>query len=47
MMQRVALHAYQLRFAAFGKNYDVIAPYPKDFEVFIKLLHKHDLDINL
>ena len=47
MMQRVALHAYQLRFTAFGKNYDVIAPYPKDFEVFIKLLHKHDLDINL
>jgi 23S rRNA pseudouridine955/2504/2580 synthase len=47
MMQRVALHAYQLRFTAFDKDYDVIAPYSKDFEVFVKLLQKHDLDVNL
>lgn len=42
MMQRVALHAYQLKFNAFGKNYEIIAPYPKDFDVFVKLLQKHD-----
>lgn len=43
MMQRVALHAYNLRFEAFGKTYDVTAPYPKDFDVLIRLLEKHDL----
>lgn len=42
MMQRVALHAYNLSFNAFDKNYDVTAPYPKDFDVFMKLLQKHD-----
>lgn len=43
MMQRVALHAYQLSFTAFDKLYEVTAPYPKDFDVLIKLLQKHDL----
>lgn len=42
MMQRVALHAYNLSFNAFGKEYEVTAPYPKDFDVFLKLLEKHD-----
>lgn len=42
MMKRVALHAYQLRFNAFGNDYNVSAPYPKDFDVFVKLLQKHD-----
>lgn len=44
MMQRVALHAYSLKFEAFGKNYDIAAPYPKDFDVFVKLLAKHDAE---
>lgn len=42
MMQRVALHAYELKFSALGNNYVVAAPYPKDMEVLIKLLRQHD-----
>lgn len=44
MMQRVALHAYNLSFTAFDKAYNVTATYPKDFDVLIKLLHKHDTE---
>lgn len=44
MMQRVALHAYELSFEAFGNQYQVAAPYPKDFDVLVKLLEKHDSD---
>jgi 23S rRNA pseudouridine955/2504/2580 synthase len=42
MINRVALHASRLCFEADGKTYDVIAPYPKDFEVLLLLLQKHD-----
>jgi RluA family pseudouridine synthase len=42
MMQRVALHAYELKFMAFDHEYAVHAPYPKDFDVLVKLLQKHD-----
>ena len=44
IMQRVALHAYELKFTAFNTNYAVQASYPKDFEVFVKLLNQHDLN---
>lgn len=44
MMQRVALHAYNLSFKAFDQAYDVTAPYPKDFDVLLKLLSKHDVE---
>ena len=42
MMQRVALHAYSIAFTLNERSYDVAAPYPKDMEVLIKLLDKHD-----
>jgi len=42
MMQRVALHAYQLDFRAFDKHYQIAADYPKDFEVLLKHLEKFD-----
>lgn len=42
MMKRVALHAYSLSFEFSGKQYDIVAPYPKDFEVFLKLIEKFD-----
>lgn len=42
IMRRVALHAYELRFTLNEHEYAVQAPYPKDFEVFLKLLDKHD-----
>jgi 23S rRNA pseudouridine955/2504/2580 synthase len=42
MMQRVALHAYNLKFTIEDKVFDVTAPYPKDMEVLLKLLDKHD-----
>ncbi len=42
MFQRVALHSYQLQFTLYEKDYNIIAPYPKDFDVLIKLLEKHD-----
>lgn len=46
MMQRVALHAYELKFNAFEKAYAVVAPYPKDIEVLLKLLRQHDTNVN-
>jgi 23S rRNA pseudouridine955/2504/2580 synthase len=42
MMSRVALHAYSTAFTFNDKPYMVEAPYPKDMEVLIKLLDKHD-----
>ena len=42
MMKRVALHAHSLTFEIGEKKYDVIAPYPKDMEVFLKQLEKFD-----
>lgn len=42
MMKRVALHAFQIKFNVFDKDYEVTAPYPKDFAVFLKLLEKYD-----
>ena len=42
MMKRVALHAWSLKFEFAGKQFAVHAPYPKDFEVFLKLLEKFD-----
>ncbi len=42
MMKRVALHAYSLKFEFKDKKYEVIAPYPKDFEVFLKLIEKFE-----
>jgi 23S rRNA pseudouridine955/2504/2580 synthase len=42
MMKRVALHAYALKFEFKGKTYEVQAPYPKEFEVFLKLIEKFD-----
>lgn len=43
LMNRVALHAFSIQFHdAEGKEVYIEAPYPKDFEVFLKLLHKYD-----
>ena len=43
MIQRVALHAYALKFMDIDeKDISVEAPYPKDFEVFLKVLEKYD-----
>lgn len=42
IISRVVLHARQLAFETQWGAYHVEAPYPKDFEVFVKLLHKHD-----
>ncbi len=43
MINRVALHAYSIQFDSPGKGNTIInAPYPKDFEVCIKLLDKYD-----
>lgn len=42
MMKRVALHAHRLVFELEGKQYEITAPYPKDFDVFIKQLQKFD-----
>jgi len=42
MMKRVALHAYSLEFEFGKKEYYIKAPYPKDFEVFLKLIEKFD-----
>lgn len=42
MMKRVALHAYQISFNLFDKDYLVTAPYPKDFAILLKLLDKYD-----
>ncbi len=44
MMSRVALHAYSISFDSPDNGQcTVIAPYPKDFNVLIKLLDKYDL----
>jgi 23S rRNA pseudouridine955/2504/2580 synthase len=44
MMNRVALHAYSIDFVSPDKGQvSVIAEYPKDFNVLIKLLDKYDL----
>jgi 23S rRNA pseudouridine955/2504/2580 synthase len=44
MMSRVALHAYSISFESPDKGpVSVHAPYPKDFNVLIKLLEKYDL----
>lgn len=42
IISRVVLHARELSFEAPWGTYRVEAPYPKDFEVFVKLLQKHD-----
>jgi 23S rRNA pseudouridine955/2504/2580 synthase len=42
LIKRVALHAYKLSFDIEGKVYDVVAPYPKDMDVLVKLFDKHD-----
>lgn len=42
MMKRVALHASRVHFHWQEKDYSFEAPYPKDFEVFLKLLEKYD-----
>ncbi len=42
VMQRVALHAYSLRFGLLdGEDVTIQAPYPKDFGVLINLLDKY------
>jgi 23S rRNA pseudouridine955/2504/2580 synthase len=42
MMKRVALHAHSLTFNLLdGERIRIEAPYPKDLEVFIKLLEKY------
>lgn len=42
LMERVALHAFNIRFEMLGEKYSVSAPYPKDMEVFVKQLEKFD-----
>lgn len=43
IMKRFALHARQLSFKDLQDNtIDITAPYPKDFEILLKLLEKHD-----
>ena len=44
IMQRVALHAYSLRFSLLNdEDVSVQAPYPKDFAVLINLLDKYGI----
>ncbi len=44
MMSRVALHAFSISFSSPDKGLvSISAPYPKDFNVLIKLLEKYDL----
>jgi 23S rRNA pseudouridine955/2504/2580 synthase len=43
MIKRVALHAFGISFQAFDRQYKVEAAYPKDFDVLVKILEKHDL----
>ena len=43
IMNRVALHARKLVFKGLNEeDIEIVAPYPKDFEVFLKLLRKYD-----
>jgi len=42
LIQRLALHAYHLRFRLFNGDYkEVTAPYPKDFRVLLRQLEKN------
>jgi 23S rRNA pseudouridine955/2504/2580 synthase len=42
LIKRVALHAYSLKFKLLnGEEIEVVAPYPKDFDVLVKQLEKH------
>jgi 23S rRNA pseudouridine955/2504/2580 synthase len=44
LMERFALHAYGLQLTdTDGQPLQLIADYPKDFEVFLKLLNRYDL----
>ncbi|MCC7298891.1 MAG: RluA family pseudouridine synthase [Bacteroidia bacterium] len=44
LIQRFALHARSIRFKAMDNSeLHIEAPYPKDFEVFLKLLNKYDV----
>lgn len=43
MIVRFALHAYSLSFSGMaGDDIEIVADYPKDFGVFVKLLNKYD-----
>ncbi len=42
MIGRFALHAYSLFLKTDTMELDIKAPYPKDFDVFVKLLRKYD-----
>ncbi|MCB9251125.1 MAG: RluA family pseudouridine synthase [Flavobacteriales bacterium] len=42
MISRVALHARSLHFTYANEKFDLEAPYPKDFDIFLKLLRKYD-----
>jgi 23S rRNA pseudouridine955/2504/2580 synthase len=43
IMGRTALHSYALKFEyPEGKEFSVIAPYPKDFDTMLKMLRKFD-----
>ena len=42
LIKRVALHAYSLKFTLLnGEEIQIIAPYPKDFDVLVKQLEKN------
>lgn len=43
LIRRFALHAYSIKFKGLdGSEVQATAPYPKDLEVFVKLLRKYD-----
>jgi 23S rRNA pseudouridine955/2504/2580 synthase len=42
IIQRMALHAYSLNFNDMeGRAMEIVAPYPKDFEIFVKQMKKY------
>lgn len=43
LMKRTALHARAIEFEFEGKDLNITAPYPKDFESTLKLLRKYDV----
>lgn len=43
MIQRFALHAYSLFLQTENLHLDIQAPYPKDFDVLLKLIRKYDI----
>jgi len=43
MIARFALHAYSLFMETENIKLDIQAPYPKDFEVLLKLIRKYDV----